>query len=246
MNINVSNIDGFVTLVNTLQRLVSGAKFVVTPSGVQVNSINDNKTVRAFLRSTCATAEKDVEFCFTDLLKLNKALQLVRAVGGKNECTLGCTGAFLTHEGDASFKLKLVKAEIVEKNITQELKTELAEVFSVRTSSERMRTIVQNLSIADDDESKVYMYVKNKRMIVELDDKTNPMTNSVSVPFASEFEGDASKVVVVSFGGFKTFNVLQSDTIRIAFTTANVFVVDTESTDGSGIKLRMICAALKG
>ncbi len=246
MKIKVSNIDGFVVLVNTLQRMVSGAKFVVSPTGVKVNAINDNKTVRAFISSPCATSEKDVEFCFTDLLKLNKALMLVRSVGDKNECVLDCTGAFLVHDGDASFKLKLVKAEIVEKNITQELKSELSEVFSVKTSSERMRTIVQNLSIADDDESKVYMYVKNNRMIVEIDDKTNPMTNSVSVPFASEYEGDATKVVVVSFGGFKMFNVLQSDCIRIAFTTANVFLVDTESSDGSGIKMRMICSALKG
>ena len=53
MKIEIKNLGGFLTLVNTLQKMVPGAKFTVDRNGVRVKAITDNKTVRAFLSSGC-------------------------------------------------------------------------------------------------------------------------------------------------------------------------------------------------
>ena len=248
MKIEIKNLGGFLTLVNTLQKMVPGAKFTVDRNGVRVKAITDNKTVRAFLSSGCAVSDAEVEFCFSDLMKLHKVMLLVKNVTGGNSCELNCTGAFLMHDGDASFKLRLVKPEIVERFMSQDLKQELSEVFSITTDTESMRTVVQNLSVVDEESSKVYVYMKKGRMVAELDDKLNAMSNSVSVPFGrpDSLTGDTSKVVTVGFETFKLFNVLPSDSIKLAFTNANVFDVSAVSNDGSDITMRMICAVLKG
>ena len=247
MELNVTSLDSFLTTLSVLQRVVPGAKFVASDKETSVKAINENKTIRIFLEtdSLVSSTKEPVEFASNDLLKLQKSLSLLK---GTNSFKFNFTGQFLTYTGDCSFKLKTVKPDVIERYVTTDLKTEMKELFAFNISYEKLKSTISNLSIVEEDNSKVYIYVKDGKVRAELDDKKCDMTNSLSVGLADTFTGDPSLVLPLSFENFKLFGLLQSPNIKVSLTNVNVFEVTSEIFDENKkcVKIKIICSLLKG
>lgn len=249
MKLKVKNVEGFAEFLSSVIKIVPSCKFCLTPSGCRISAINDNKTIRAFFATDALSADEECDFSFVELSTLLKAVKLISEVGELTESELNFDGSFISHAGKVKFKLKVSKAEAVERFITSELKTDLQPAFSFATTSDVIRRISSLLSIAQEDSSRVYFSKNGDDVIAEMDDKTNAMANSVALPISNESDGDF-KVTAVSYANFKLFGVLDA-AVKVTYTTASVFDVKSTCTVGekdneTKIGMRLICASVKG
>lgn len=250
MKIQVKSVEGFSEFLSSIIKVVPGCKFMITSGGCKVAAINDNKTVRAFFATDAVSATEDCDFSFVELSTLLKAVKLLNDVSEMKDCELDFDGSFLSHSGRIKFKLKVSKAEAVERFITQELKTDLVPAFSFSTSSENIKRVASQLAVAQEDSSRVYFSLNGDEIMAEMDDKTNAMANSIGLPLSDKCDSGDFKVTAISYANFKLFGVLDGD-VKITYTGASVFDVKSacmigEKENAAKIGMRLICASVKG
>jgi len=244
MIININDIEVFDELIKAVVRIVPDAQFEVDSEGVQLKVMNDSQTIRAYFKSDCMTSKEAVTFCFKDLLNLKKSVGLIAAIEDEVQCDLEFNNTFLTYKNDVKFKLKVVKPDIIQDYITEDIKTKLKSVFSFETEPEFIKQVIQCTNIVNDNDCKVYFTQSEDKVICEIDDKMNTMANSVGIPVSDNIEGSIDKAIAMSVDNFQAFSVLPADTININYTDKNVFEVRSKFDDS--IELYMITTTLKG
>ena len=273
MFIALKDVKMFFELLGTIQKVAPSAKFIVSPEGVSINSLNPSGNIVAMFSSTCAFSNPDerFEFSIVDLSKLQKLIKLVLDSNLPSPIMINFTGNFLTFDNVVKFKLKTVKDAIIDNVVAKNTNRGVTSVVSFTTNSNDLIRIIKCFSIIDDAESKVYFYVKDGVMMAEIDNKANPTSNSVGMPLSKNIIGDLTKCMTVATTVFKMFNILNSDNINIVYSTNNLFEItssasriieeqdknettpskdkkeDTkEHTSLCTINVKMLCSAIKG
>ena len=246
MKIKITDIDVFDELIKSVVKIVPDVKFVISNENVQVKVINGSQTIRAFFESDCMTVDNDevVEICFKDILTLKKSVDLIKTVEDEDECELDFDGSFISYKNDVKFKLKVVKPEIIEQYVTTDIKTKLKKVFSFDIESDDIKQVLQCANIVSDSDSKIYISTnENGKVIAEVDDQTNRMSNSIGIPISDDLDGTIDKPVALTIDNFQAINTLPSDDIVVRYTDKSVFDVKSSSDN---IKLYMIITTIKG
>lgn len=243
MKITINDIEVFDELVKAIVRIVPDAQFELTTEGVQVKVMNDSQTIRAYFKSDCMTASEDVTFCFKDLLNLKKSVNLVSNIEGETSCIMDFNKSFLAYKNDVTFKLKVVKPDIIEQYITKDITTKLESVFNFVTEPENIRQVIQCTNIVNDSDSKVYLSETNDKVICEIDDKTNKMANSIGVPISNEIDGTIESPIAMTVENFQSFAILPVDEIFVSYTDKSVFEIKCNYENS--IELYMISTTVK-
>lgn len=253
MNLVITNLDLFKTFLHSITKFVPSCEFMIDTDGTDVLAVSEGRVSRGFFRTNVLKLEEKpetpVSFAFNDVSKLQKSIAVVAASVEGNKAVLDFDGVFLSCLGDSSFKLKVVKRDIIEKYITTPLKTELVDIYSFKTNSDTIRKVIQANNIIMNADNKIYFSVKNNKIIAEIDNKISVYSDSIGVPISTEVTGASklSKNTCIRFQDFAYFNVLDCENIKIAFTDKNVFIVESRLESGSNawITAKLVIPILK-
>jgi hypothetical protein len=191
-------------------------------------------------------------FCIADVEKLLKALSGIGEMDKIFEdIPLTVSDSFLTYSSKTtpySFKFKVVKRDMVEKNLAHKLKSEMVNLFSFTTDHDAIKAILKYATVAPNSD-KVYFSINPDNpdsVVAEVDDKSSQFSSSVGL--RANLEGTSVEgsftPFVINLDLLKTLNKFVFDkTIKFAYTD-KVVVDIISSTDTMDI--RIISAVLKG
>lgn len=247
MILNINNISVFSTFLDCISRNVPSCKFFINSQETNVYCINDSKTVRLILNTNSITSDEDVNFCFNEIVKLRQSVNLIKNVNNIDSCQLNFDNTFISYNNNIKFKLKVIKEDIILKYISQNIKTELKYNYKFNTTSSYIKSILSNINIVNNSNSKIYFSCKDNLVIAEIDDKTNNICDSLGIPIGKLTEGVIDKVVCIPIESFKAFNTLNSDSIHVGLANNISMIIDTKITENDFfINLKILCSILKG
>jgi len=226
-----------------------GCKFVVGPESTEVNLITEDQGIRAFFKTDGIVAEDLVEFCFQDLSKLKKSINLIASIEALDEVDLDFNGTFISYKGDVKFKLKTVKEDVVAQFVSTKLKSSLETIYTFNVTAESIKQVIQCFNIVNNQDAKVYLSLSDdgKKIIAEVDNKLEQYTNSVGIPISDEIEGTVSQGVCVLLKHFELFKVIPTSIIKVSYTDKKVLKIEsTSETADCDISLVMISSIVKG
>lgn len=242
-NITVSNPKAFSAFLSTVCKLVPSAKFMFSPEGCEVMCMGEESVFRCFLKTDSAKATESLCFCMSDSSKFFRAISIVHAVEQSKSVDLKFDGSFLSKSGDAAFRLRTVRDEVVSKWVSDPMKTELKTIYEFLTTAKLVNRLVMASNIVSSDRAKVYIFANQGKMMGELDDKLNKLNDSVTLPITTSvaFTGNVEGITCLSFIKFKLFSLLDSDAILVKMTDKNCFLVESSATyDGSAVYMKLL------
>jgi hypothetical protein len=224
MKIMVSDIPALLEFLGSTGKFVPGCQFVVTPEKMLVRAISENRKIRMFMETNAArgVTPDEITFSYADISRLVKVFHLVHSIEKTNVMEFDYDGMFLSYENLAKFKLLTVKnehSEKIDKYITTPVKTEIVPLFSFKTSSDRIKLVLQQTGMITSNDAKVYIIRKNNMMVCELEDKTNPASDCIGIPISVEMTGSIDRIIILTYETFKTFNIISSDDIVVNYCT---------------------------
>lgn len=241
-NITVSNPKAFSAFLSTVCKLVPSAKFQFSPEGCDVMCMGEESVFRCFLKTDSAKATEPLCFCLSDSSKFFRAISIVHSVEQCTAVDLKFDGSFLSKSGEAAFRLRTVRDEVVSKWVSEPIKTELKTVYEFLTTAKLVNRLLMASNIVSSDRAKVYIFANKDKMMGELDDKLNKLNDSVTLPISKDpVVGIVDGVTCLSFVKFKLFSLLDSDAINVKMTDKNCFLVDSSATfDGSTVFMKLL------
>lgn len=253
MKLNIIDIDTFNIFLSALVKFVGGAEFVVKKNQTSVNAFNE--VIRGFFTTSSLVIAEDeksleeIRFCFSDVSKLYKVLSLLSSSLDKNSpISLEFDGTFLSYNAGTSFKLKTIKKDLIEKYITQPIKSQIDVSYSFSTKTKDVRSIIQASNIVSNDENRVYFVMKGTQIFAEIDNKNLEFNDSIGLPLAQRIEGNVSRVVSIRMQDFVSFALLDSNQIKVSFINDAFFMVEStyECQNKSKINIVLYIPTLKG
>lgn len=251
MKITIKNIEQFVSLLDSITTIIgssNGCKFILTPEESEVRLVNEAQTCRAFFNTNSIVSEAPTEFSFTELDKLKKSMNLIKNVEGKTEADIDFNNTFISYIGNVKFKLKVAKPEMVERFLAMPIKSVITTTFSFITDAKAIKLIMSYIPVVNDAQSKVYFIMSpdKTKILAEIDDKNNSLSNSIAIPVSEKYEGQLQDNLIVSLDVVKNFTVFSGSEINMGFNN-KIMYVTTDIKDENGIytKIKMINQTLK-
>ena len=243
--INVSNTDIFTAFLTSVSKFVPAAEFNIALDKTDVMALNEEHTVRSFFTTNVCTGDA-CSFSLNEISKLIKSISLTAA---KDVMKLEFDGTFLKHKGKGSFKLKTVKKDVIEKYVSKPIVTQLNTLMSFKMPKTSLRSLQQASAIVSSESAKLYLIVKDGLIFGEIDDKTNTLSDSISIPLVentSDVTGTLDKLTCLKLSDFLQITSFPSDDYDVKFTDRNVFVVDAKTSQESMfLDMKMILPLLK-
>jgi hypothetical protein len=231
MKLEINDVGTFQIYLNSVLKFVNMVEFEVSKDFTKIMARNEAKTVKGFFVTNSMTYDNDtpVTFCFSDLRKLNRSINLVKSVENNNKMNIKFDGTFLNYNGKTSFKLKTVKRDIVERYTSAAFKGDHKIKYSFTTSTENVKRVIQANAIIANTDAKVYISKKDSSVIAEVDDKSSRLNDSIGIPIADKLDnGNISSIACLKFTDFMNFSILHSPAIKVEFTNKNAYLVDSE------------------
>jgi len=248
--IHVKDVEVFETLVGSLLRIVPSCKFIIDDSGIKVRLITESKGLRGFFKSDSVTCDKKIELSFGDLSKFYKSLALISNIEDSTSCELDYDNTFVSYHNRVKFKLKTIKEDVIERFISPtDITTKFDNQYTMTTSEENIKKVLQCVNIVDDSDSKIYFIKSENGILCEIDNKLNKMSDSIGLPICDNkhISGEVQSVVQLTLENFRAFGILSSDNIKISITQQKVIVVQSGiQINNYKLGMRLYCSILKG
>lgn len=247
MMMHVKNVPVFLDFLRSLGKFVPGCRFTVSGTGLAVRAINGK--IRVFMETDSVVSSEDIVFSFSDIQKLIKTISMVQKVEAGENMDMEYDGIFLSHEGVTKFRLATTKDEHnekIDKYVTTDLKNELIPIASFRTSSDRIKMVIQHMSMISSTDARLYMIWKNDAVMCELEDRKNPAGDCIGIPISNSMTGDFGGIIPLTYESFKAMNLVESDDIKISYT--DQMAVDMQCIKKTGdhvIKVRVVSLTVK-
>ena len=243
--VDTSLFDAF---LKGIMKVAPDCMFSFSPDGCKVNSSNEGKTVRSFLSTSAAIGDEKVEFCLSDLTKFHKGLHLVKEeMGDESSIEMTFDGSFVACSGKVSFKLRTIRKDVIERFVSDELKTTLTPQFGFVFTSAAMNKLTGIGFINPSETPKVYITRERDAVRGEVDDKTTSMTDSISIPISTSPFGEWTDTIVTKMDMLRMWNVIGAQDVRVAMTDKKVVVAVGEVKErGFFLKSNVITSVLKG
>jgi hypothetical protein len=247
--LRIKSLNEFSNFLKCAASLVSeggGCEFVYENKTLKSSVANDAATFRAFFTTTCVDSDVDsFSFCLQEVSKLIKAISVLVDIEQVDSTAFTLTDSFISYTGSMNFKIRLVKREVVEKNITVPLKCQLVNLFSFTTNDKLVKKMLHCASISSE-AAKIYFNLKDMKsdvVVAEIDDKTMKYTTSIGVPISATGPKGGFTPFITQLELFKMINSfsLVGD-ITIAYTDKNVLDI---THNGDNFNMRIIACILK-
>jgi hypothetical protein len=248
MKITIGSVHKLDRLIGAISKLVESCEFDIDNDGCVVRSTN--RVERAFFKTdVLKTAEsgESVQFCPMNLTKMRKSIQTLmdfsKEDGGHS---LEYDGTFVKLNGIVKFKFKTVKRSTIEDMITVDIKTELETYCSFKLNNVLFKKLMKMAFVSDDEEidPKIYIYKENNAIVGEIDDKTEDLMDSISIPISTNFDGDWTVPLIITMSTFKTWNLLDAKDVLVEYVgTGSIRVIRIRSSvkdDDSFINVEII------
>lgn len=208
----------------------------------------------------------EIKYCIKDINSLKSALAIVAQVENINECKVELEDVpsvdgeiyakTIRYKGQAKFKLISIDPTVIEKYITNELKTELTQDWKFVINPVNL-DILQNRTgniVNTTNDVSIYIYPdpSTKKVMVDLNTRQTDYMNSIALPIADTYEGELNNKmneVAIHESAFRLFNILKvKENLNCFFTSKyNIFFISSEiSKDGFYIKSRLMNQIIKG
>ncbi len=253
--LKVSNYLDFLTFIKASTSLVSdsgGCEFKYENGELGVAIINDSQTYRAFFTTVSVSSDDDTSFsfCIQELSKLYKALNIIRDIQKDKDSNLNqikldlkVTDSFISYSGDLSFKIRLVKRDVVEKNITNPIKAQLVDQFSFVTNDQLLKRMLQCSAIASESAKIYFTLSSNGSVIAEIDDKSMAFTTSVGVQINESLVIGSFKPFILQLDLLKLINNFNlQGHYRLSYTDKDLVLL---VNDNGNIKMKVVACVLK-
>jgi len=235
MKLLIKDMRSFNIFLASISKLINSAEFTVSKESTKVCA--SNEIIRGYFETNSMIMDDGEEtcakFCIGEVNRLHKVMTMVaRDVPGEFTCEVNFDGTFVAYEGkNASFRLKTVKRELIEKYITQPIKAELKEGYSFVTSSKDIRSVIQASNIISGDENKVYFSKRGESIFAEVDNKSVSFNDSIAIPISEHVVGNIPKVSAMRMDDFASFALLECNEISVMNVNENFFKVDSRVAD---------------
>lgn len=207
-----------------------------------------------------------IKYCIKDISSLRSSLAIISQVENINECVLELEdipnpdgtiyAKTLKYKGIAKFKLISIDPAIIDKFITNELKTELTEDWKFTINPINL-DILQNRTssiVNVDSDVSIYIYPDKEtgKVMVDLNSRQSDYINSIALPISDSYEGGLNikmSEVAIHESAFRIFNILKvKENLDCFFSTKyNIFFIKSEIIrDNYYIKSRLMCQIIKG
>lgn len=246
--ISIDDNETFLSFLGAISKFVPCAEFNVTPVNTTVYSMNLDHTVRAFFTTNIAHGDECM-FALNEISKLSKSLALTKKT---NQSQLNFDGQFLKTKGAGSFRLKTVKRDVIERYVSKPLTANLNTVMSFKMSKSCIKSLNSASAIIATDTAKLYLTMKDGVIVGEIDDKSNPLSDSISVPLvesAADINGNIESLMCLKLSDFLQILAFPADSYTVNYTDKNVFSVDADIFDDkntvSVMNMKMLLSLLK-
>lgn len=213
-NIKIKNVDYLDKFLNSILRFVGACKFDIDSDRCIVRS--KNLVARAFFTTNVMTSEEPVSFCLGELQYLCKSIRALKEFKETEDrsCVLDYNHPFLKLKDVVKFKLSTIHESKVEEWMSDDIRTELTPTYGCKLTNVMMRKLAQ-MSFMADESPKVYVYQQDDVIIGEIDDKTQDLGNSISIPLTSNIIGDWTGAIITDLDSFRMWNLLDADEIVV-------------------------------
>jgi hypothetical protein len=247
MNLVVNNPEHFTEFLTAIIKIIPSHKFDINSDGCTIRSVNEYATVRGFFKTQSITSDSDVSFCLSDTTKLLRIFQYIKDLNKPESLTSPVTleydNTFLRYNKNGmKFKFSTIKDQVIEKFITNDLTTQLTDVYGLNINSDIIKKILSMSSITSTEDPKLYLYKEGEVIVGEVDDKTNRLTDSIAIPISKNYFGDWNTPISIKLDIFRLFGIIHSDEIKVALTDKKVLEVNSTS---SAVQMRLIANILK-
>lgn len=267
---NLKLIEEFLAVAN---KFVQQAQLIITKekSSLFCKNPQDFSTSKLMLDTNAMfISEKEelneIKYCIKDINSLKSSLNIISQVENINECNVeledtpsidGSTYAkTIRYKGIAKFKLISIDPTVIEKYITNELKTELIEEWKFQINPVNL-DILQNrtgniVNVTNDVSIYIYPDVETGKVMVDLNTRQTDYMNSIALPIADSYEGSLNSrmnEVAIHESAFRLFNILKvKDNLNCFFTSKyNIFFISSEiKSENYYIKARLMNQIIKG
>ena len=218
MDIIVPNIEIFTEFISSINKIVPSCEFNIDKNRTTVCGVTENDTLKLIMSTNCMrTDDKPFSFCFQELGKIVKVLNMVVNAEKTESIIIKFNGTFISYDNVASFKIKVAKKDIVQMYISQPLKHALTPVFSFMAENMALKNVVQQINVVATSESKVYIGKKGDSIICEIADRINPMADSIGMPLADKIEGIFDDTVAMALDMFRIVNFMNAKQVKFAY-----------------------------
>jgi hypothetical protein len=218
MEIIVPNITLMMDFISSINKIVPSCEFNVSSEKTTVYGTTENDTLKPIMETnSMKSADKPFSFCFQELGKLVKVLNMVRNSEESESITIGFNKTFLTYDNVASFKVKVQKMDLIQMFIGQPLRYESTKVFSFIAEQSVLKNIIQQINVISTTESKAYISLKDGKVLCEIADRNNPMADSIGMPLSDTIEGTMDETIIMTLDVFRVINFMNAPIIEFTY-----------------------------
>ena len=140
-----------------------------------------------------------------------------------NEVTMSFDGAFLElkNKGNVSFKIRNISEDVIANTITVDIRAKLVPVygFVMEKAMGKKLSSMSFIALDNHHDPKIYIYKEDDVIVAEVNDRTKQGIDSITVPISSANFGEWGRPLIVNFDKFKTWNLLDADSVKVCYVT---------------------------
>jgi len=224
MKIKVNHVEQLLAMLYGVANIVPGCEFNCNKDFTEIRCTN--KIVRTFFTTNSITCESDYSFCINDISKFTKLLQMVKTYDNVNSFEMNSSTSILKYDGKTKFNLRLTGRDILEKYMTENIKSILTKLYSFNVTYPDFKNAMGYFSAVMNEESKIYICKDNNGIVYfEIDNKQiahdGTIVSNVSnikIPVSSIQEEDFKtkpfdKIYAMNVQPFKDMFILSTDVL---------------------------------
>jgi hypothetical protein len=252
--LNINNFDMFVESMKALSSAVEGIKVIVGKEQAKV--LSKNPVSRLKMTTNAISSEEEVSFCIGDLISFVKVLQIAQSKLEDNDKISLELGDGFIKVSSKPFKSKfsLVKEEVILNYVDKEFNSVIEEKCKISTSAENIKELRRSSFIfSDQNVARVYLFAdedNKSKLKAELNNRSNPYSNAITVDFGKIQSGSLEKDVVLNFNRLDMFTLFdQIDDIEMIVPDIQALTSTQKITSKDGevfVKIWVLSSILEG
>ncbi len=248
--IKIKNVDYLDKFLNSILRFVGACKFDIDSERCIVRS--QNMVARAFFTTNVMTAEEPISFCIGELQYLCKSIKTLKEFKESDDrsCVLNYNDPFIQLKDIVKFKISTIHESKVEEWLTVDLVAELTSTCGCKLTNVMMKKLA-SMSFMADESPKVYVYKEDDKIIGEIDDRTQDLVNSISIPLSTDITGVWTTPIITDLDSFRMWNLLDAKSIDVSRVVSGkrqailVLAEDVNTKEDVYVKVKILGTELK-
>lgn len=255
--IDINDFDLFFEYMKSVAKLVDSAKFLFSPSGLEIYGARGN-AARCEMTTNSVSSADTFDLCVDNLSTFNRVLSTVKDVHKDDFSELKIT----YNKPNLNFASKKMKMKYstcneaaISKWIVSKITAKMTPIFEFKTTSDLIKRINgHGFLFADSKTVNVYLETKDdmeqNSVFATIGNKNVDLGKEITLKFGLVTQGSIpeNRKIVIDLERMNLFNCVQSDNINIGLMDKNCLLSNTkiQSKSGSYLNIDIYCSILKG